>query len=440
VNRALPLLLALGVIAGAGENRAFVEVEAPRSCYAGEPIRLILRIGIDRDWFEKHAVQLFQKRLSVPVHLHAPWLEKLAGATFRKPLESGDLSLVLNDHVIRAARKRDRAVAGRAYTVIEMERTCVPADPGELALSAPRLRYAYATRFIEDFVQGRRPKDREDVLIDGKAHTLTIKPLPAEGRPERFGGAVGSFEVSAEASQRAVDAGEIMKLVLRIEGQGNLTLFATPRLLLDGFHVYGTTDDKALERRTITYDLAPLRAVNAVPAIPFSFFDPRAAAYRTVHTEPIPLEVRPGAQATQPAPRTPEPEPGTSVPFYLAIAALLLLALRALLMLRRRHDARHPAHDAAAQFAQRAEEDIAEAFTGYLAARLGCPTASVIGPDLPARLVAAGVPEELATEASRLSEDLVAARYGGAVHDDRTKAAVHECVSGLERCFGSARA
>ena len=438
MNRALLLLLTLSVIAGAEETRAFVEIEAPRSCYAGEPVRLVLRIGIDRDWFKKHAVQMFQKRLMVPVHLHAPWLEKLAGTTCYEPRESGDLSLVLNDHVIRAPRGEDRMVAGRAYTILEIERTCVPTDPGELALSAPRLRYAYATQFVEDFVQGRRPKDRKDALIDGKAHTLTVKPLPAEGRPDRFGGAVGSFLVSAEASPRTLDTGAVMKLALRIKGQGNLTLFATPRLALDGFHVYGTTDDRSAPRRTITYDLAPLRAVNAVPAVPFSFFDPKAGAYRTVRTEPIPLEVRPGAQATQPAPRTPEPD--SSVPFYLAIAALLLLALRALLMLRRRRDLRHPAHDAVAQFTQRAEEDIAEAFTGYLAARLDCPAASVIGPDLPARLIAAGVPEELATEASKLSEDLVAARYGGAVHDDRTKAAVHECVSGLERCFGSARA
>ena len=73
-------------------------------------------------------------------------------------------------------------------------------------------------------------------------------------------------------------------------------------------------------------------------------------------------------------------------------------------------------------FRSRAESDLAAAFTEYLAARLRCPAASVIAPDLPARLTAAGVHAELADRAATLLESLVAERYGGETGDRTAEA------------------
>jgi hypothetical protein len=432
VKQAL-LLLCLAAFAHA-EERAFLETETPRTTYyVHEPLRLTLRIGFDRRFFETNVVQMFSRELDVPVQVHAPWLEALEGAIPRNTLarDGRRLSVALNDDVVGAERGEDRLRNGTPYTVLEIVRTYLPTRPGELVLTAPRLRFVHATKFKEDFVHGRIALDRVDALVVGAPLKLRVLALPEEERPPEFTGAVGRrFSVRAEASPRTLEVGAIAKLVLHVEGEGNLELFDPPRLdgLTGRFHVYGLIDDRGATRRMITYDIAPLVAsVTEVPAIPFTYFDPQEpAAYRTVATAPVPLAVTGGA----PLP----PAETRRSPAVLVVALLLVVALAVLLWLyARRRSA--PAPDAAAVFRAQVGTDAAAAFTGYLASRLGCPAAAVIAPDLTARLEAAGVPEALAARAAMLLEELVAARYGGAASDGRTEANAWSLVEELEASF-----
>jgi hypothetical protein len=405
VRSALALLLLAAT--AAATDRVFVETVVARpECYVGEPVRVVLRIGYDETFFERNAVQMFQREFDLPVQVDARWLRG------RDPVAEG-VSLVVNGEAGLAARGASRDMDGRRFAVVEITRTLLPEQPGALTLDAPVVRFVFATRFREDFLEGRVPLDRQDGSARGAARTITVRALPAEGRPARFTGAVGRFTVRAEAEPRAVDAGEPLKLTLRIEGEGNLRRFATPRL--DGFadfHVYGMLDDRAAPVRTIVYDVAPLEGyVTEVPAIAFAYFDPRAAAYRAARTEPIPLTVR---GDSEPAPDRSE-EQRESWPGW--IWALPLAAAAATWVLARR---RGPAEEggARARFEERAATDLAAAFTEYLAARLGCPPAAVIAPDLEARLAAAGVPREAAARAAALVERLVGARYGGRAEED----------------------
>jgi hypothetical protein len=49
---------------------------------------------------------------------------------------------------------------------------------------------------------------------------LDILPLPAEGRPDAFSGAIGRFALSGRISQTAVQPGDIVTLSLELSGQG----------------------------------------------------------------------------------------------------------------------------------------------------------------------------------------------------------------------------
>jgi hypothetical protein len=438
VKRAL-LLLCLCAFASA-EERAFLETETPRTTYfVHEPFRLRLRVGFDRRFLETNVVQMFHRELDVPVQIHAPWLDELDGTVVRDDdaRPGGCLSLALNDNIVEAGRGGDHLRDGRPYTVLEIERTYVPTRPGELVIPAPRLRFAHATKFKEDFVHGRMPLDRRDAVVVGQPLTLAILAPPEEGRPPGFTGAVGRrFSVHAEAAPRDLEAGAIFKLVLRIEGEGNLEFFDPPRLdgLADRFHVYGRIDDPSATRRTITYDVTPLHAaVTEVPAIAFAYFDPQEpATYRTVRTAPIRLTVKAGATGPV-VPPTRKAAPRSVLPEVLA--ATLLAAALAILLWRRARRRGAPAPGPAAAFRAHVGTDVAAAFTEYLAARLRCPSAAVIAPDLPARLAAAGVPAALATRTATLLEELVAARYGGTVSDDRTEASAQALVEELEASF-----
>ncbi len=397
--------------AASDEPRAFVEVAVGRDhCFVQEPITLRLRFGVDARFFESHAIQPFQRRLDLPVKIEARWLDeppatlqRRASADSAAPLAIGrGRTVVLNDAVVAAAPAGERVVAGRSFETFEIERSFLATAEGALVIPGPRLRFAAASRFEDDPIRGRVAADRNDELVEGRPMTLRVDPLPEEGRPARFGGAVGRFTIEAEAGPTTLAVGEIMKLALRIEGDGNVESFPTPILdELDGFHVYGVVDVKELRHRTVTFDLAPLRAeVDELPPIPFSFFDPEPPArYRTVATAPIALEVRGGA-SDRPLPR---------VALALAAAALLLLAAIAL----HRGRAKRRRRGESAARPGRTDGDPGKALADFLAARLRCPPAAVIAPDLPAKLEAAGVTAELAERTAVLLQELVARRYDG---------------------------
>ena len=412
MRRAL-LLFLVSTAAFAGE-RAFVETVTERDTYyVNEPIVIRLRVGIEAGFLKSNVVQMFQNRLDFPVQVHASWLKELAGTVMRARGEPRGSSFALNGEVAVAPRGLDDG-----YVVLEIERTYLPTRAGELVFTAPRLNFAWGTQFVDDFVHGRTATDRRDETLAGKAVTLNVLPLPPA--PPTFTGAVGRLTVHAEMDTRRIAAGTIFELALRIEGDGNLEFFDTPRL--DGvndFHVYGMIDDRDPSRRTVTYQLAALHAgVNEVPPIPFSYFDTKEAKYRTLRTAPIPLEV--SGTTKKPAAEEELEEPAGDFSPWYAIGPLLIVALG--VFVYRRTRPRPEAPDSAAEFSARADADLAAAFTEHLAARLGCAPAAVIAPDLAKRLETSGVPAELARRCAAMVEGLVAARYGGAAPDDRSAA------------------
>ncbi len=470
-----------------GAEHAFIELATSRDgYYLEEPIRLTLRFGFDRVFLNDHLLQLFGRRLDVPAQVQARWLDDLPGAVLLvdaigdAPARAGGAderprqSFALNDGLADATPAADRVQDGRKFAVLEIERTLLPTRSGELTIPGPLLRFAYTSRFDEDFMNGRVAADRHSGFVRGAPLVLTIRPLPEEGRPHEFSGAVGRFSVTSGADPRDVEMGQSLKLVLRFEGNGNLGRFVPPSLEdLEGFHVYGRIEDRRPTVRTVTYDLAPLRGdVKEIPAIRFAFFDPRSPeGYLTVETRPVPLEVR-ALAAGATSVRLPAGEgrgivPGVNdifdlkpvaaaasamAPRRLSDALLLgvilspwILALGLLALLRARERLRSDpegarARGAAAAFHSRAGQagvDLSEALAEFLAARLRCPAAAVIAPTLEARLLAAGVPRDLASRSAVLLEGLVAERYGGGSSSASVESA-RSIVDALEASFQSA--
>jgi len=428
----LLLLLAAG-------DRLSVDVVPERSTvWVHEPVRVTLRIAYDREWFDAHAVQPFPRELGVPLQVDAAWMRGVKGARITAPgLPDHGATVALNDAVAVFARGEVREVGGRPWAVLETTRTLQADEPGVIELAAPVVRWVFASSFAEDFVHGRVPRDPAKGMAAGTPAAIRVLALPEEGRPPDFDGAVGRFAVHASAEPRTIEVGGMIRLELRIDGDGNLADFDTPRLdFLRGFHVYGALDDRATPVRTIRYDLAPLDPlVEMIPAIPFTSFDPHEpAAYRTVRTEPIPITVEAGLGGTT---TSRAPEPGKRIPTLPLVAtgaAALALLLRAWFRHRRRRLDR--AQDAAGRFRTRLARpgaDAAAALTDYLAARLECAPAAVIGPGLADRLRATGVDPDLAARAGALVERLTAARYGADDDAGDGARAARALVDELER-------
>jgi hypothetical protein len=464
----------------AGDAYAFLEINADRESYfVQEPVTLHLRLGFDREFFEVNATQLFRQRLDVPVQLLASWLRDLPGtiAVERAVATKGgkSFSFALNDGKVEGIRIENRQRDGRSFTVLEIEETYLPLDSGELVIPESMLRFAYATRFRDDFLRGRVPLDRREAFVSSRRLVLDIRPLPDERRPADFSGAVGSFSVAARARPRSLRAGDTLKLTLSITGRGNLDLLEPPRLgALPGFHVYGAIKGRDQAGHIVTYDLMPLTEdVKEVPTLHFSYFDPGPPpGYRTVTLPPIPLEVQalpPGRTLELPPdvmPKRPVPglddifglkptaaaldaeSPG-SLPSLLLLTVLVLpwpLAFGLLRFLEaRERDRRYPelarARRAARVFHARLGRegcDLTREFAEFLAARLECRPAAVIAPGLVERLRDAGLSRDLAERSTRMLEGLVAKDYGGG-KPPGDLAVIRDLVDACDTMFREAR-
>ena len=446
VTLALALALALACAApvraqDVDPSRAIsVEVKAERErWYVGERVvvRLAVRV-LDRTFLDEHVVQPYQRELGLPVRLVAPWL---TGRTFsRESSWSKPVLVALNDGDCELGSGPEKGVLRQGFVLH-------PEQPEELDLSCA-VEITVATEFREDFVEGRVAVDPRTVRFPVPGPMIRVLPVPDEGRPEPWSGAVGTdLRLSATAVRKEDGPGRLVELTLEVESAGagrDLTL--PPLDGLPGFHLLGSrrweqaaSDGSWSTSRGYELEILDL-AVRAIPSIPFSYFDPVQEQFVTIETGAIPLEPVPAGQVPDDGDGSAEgPEgSGTGNLVGAGVAVLVLLALGVVLARSRSRRAAAATPTArAAEAARRAlaepARDPAEVLAAFLAERLACETAAVITPDLARRLQRAGIAPEAAGRIAALLERLVGARYGGAPPTATDRDAARAVVDELSR-------
>lgn len=148
---------------------------------------------------------------------------------------------------------------------------------------------------------------------------LEILPLPKEGRPASFAGAVGQFDIDSSVQNPRPAPGDPVTLSVRIEGKGNFKGMGAPVLTgTDGWRSYPPTDKfegsdylSLSGVKTFDYTLIAQEPRQSSPGAEFSYFDPSAAKYVTLSAKALPVDASPGnptnssasaASATAPAP------------------------------------------------------------------------------------------------------------------------------------------
>ena len=438
-----------------GRDRAFAALEIPEGpLYVGQQFEIGLEIGWETAWFEAHGVPLFLRSTDVPVQVDGSWLGEIQG-TVAVEVPPGPTSrqershlatLAVGEQVLSAVRspgptrKRD----GRSFSTVFLRRTLAATQPGTITIPAPSVRWAWSSRFEDDALGGRRALERREESATGAEGSIEVLPVPTEGRPATWAGAIGRYSIHASVSATEVELGGSIRLVVRISGVGNLSRIERPGPAeIAGFHVLGLLDDRGRSTRTLTYDLSPVdEKTREVPMLPIAYLDPGPPArWCEEWTAPIPIRAKPASNpgavppvAPTASPPAPEPGGGDLAVAIGGAAVVLMGAGVAVWLARRGRTANEAVADPAAErvvaaaaalraAAASTRADLGSALAEFLAAGLGVPAAAAIGPDLAARLVAAGVPEARAREAASLLEALVAARYGGAIPADAPAAA-----------------
>ena len=136
---------------------------------------------------------------------------------------------------------------------------------------------------------------------------IKVLPLPTQGRPESFSGAVGVFDFEVTSQPNEVSAGDPINVTMTIRGRGNIDTVSAPSINLgDDFKMYDARliEKKLNDRRdhgSKVFEQVIIPRSDSLVEIPpfeFSFFDPQRASYQTLSRGPFPIQVAASAAAS----------------------------------------------------------------------------------------------------------------------------------------------
>ncbi len=194
---------------------------------------------------------------------------------------------------------------GKAYRFVVLKRVVLyPQKSGQLTIEPLSLDVTLEVPSNKrDFFGGRIYTQTNKTVSAGK-RVINVKPLPSEGKPADFGGAVGSFEFSVSTSKTTLNASESLQAIITVKGNGNLKLFQLPEPSLPGaLEVYEPEFNEEV-RTTLSgmkgkvsnnYTIVPsFRGKYPIPGISFSYFDPELENYKSVTSDEIMINVMEG--------------------------------------------------------------------------------------------------------------------------------------------------
>ncbi|MBI5883441.1 MAG: protein BatD [Elusimicrobia bacterium] len=208
---------------------------------------------------------------------------------------------------------------GRSYYYSEIKTALFPASAGKHVVGPATVRAQiqrdvtidpYAPDFFQRFFsQGL--VGAEDKVLSSEPVEIRADPLPSEGKPPDFTGAVGRFSVSAAIDRTEPKAGEAVNLTVTVQGTGNIKALGDLKLPdMPSFRVYDTVSSLSLDRtkdvvngsKVFKTVLVPkVSGPLTIPSITFSYFDPSKRQYVQASTPALRLKVGEGDAAASAA-------------------------------------------------------------------------------------------------------------------------------------------
>jgi hypothetical protein len=282
-------------------------------------------------------------------------------AYFRQGVRVDQISLpriqaegLLIDELDRNPRQTEEIIDGITYRVLVWDSfvTGVKEGPQEIQLSLDATLLIPSTRrspfpgfgpgfdndIFGDFFSSYQSRP---ITATSPTTAFEVRGLPEAGRPEGFTGAVGSFRLELAAAPNQVSVGEPITLTMSVAGTGNFNRVEAPTVSdsasLKLYTPHGTftpggspyEGDKRFEQAAVVTD----PAINQIPPVVFSFFNPDSGHYQTLFSDPFPISVAPSSNGDTvkeaPAASTPaaEAEPQTEqaeLPAQIALAPVKL--------------------------------------------------------------------------------------------------------------------
>jgi len=137
----------------------------------------------------------------------------------------------------------------------------------------------------------------EDINVTANSRPVTVEvlPLPEEGKPENFNGAVGNFQYKIQTTRNELKANEAFSLKMTVSGKGNLKLLGAPTIHLpDGFETYEPKVSESSNSKTFDYLVIPRNEGEyLLTGLDFSYFNLETKKYVTASASEIKIKVLP---------------------------------------------------------------------------------------------------------------------------------------------------
>jgi hypothetical protein len=265
-------------VADGASELLLAEISCAQSkLYVGQRADFTLTIWIKRAEFNRDALDLSEM------------LQFLTGSF--GPFNTRDVTP-------RAAQRRTVDGSTHVYYVIELPAEFTVDQPGPLNFETVSVAMDYPLRYARSFFNDVRVLRPERVRIRPTVAAPDVQPLPSDGRPANFSGAVGQYALSAFAVPTNVRIGDPIQLIVDISGDPVETIpgpdLTSIQKLTENFRVPAETLAGTVSgnRKRFTQTIRAKRAdVKEIPPIEFAYFDPKAEKYVIARSEPLPILV-----------------------------------------------------------------------------------------------------------------------------------------------------
>ena len=180
---------------------------------------------------------------------------------------------------------------GELYRYVILRKTVLyPQKTGQLSIEPLVLDITVQTPSNRRDFFGQILNNTVNKTVSAGKLKINVKPLPDEGKPENFSGAVGKFDLLVTTSKKELLLSEAFQLNLEIKGNGNFNLFSFPSINLpQSLEVY---EPERLEKLITNfkgikgsikdqYTIVPSSPGKySIPKISFNYFDPKDSRYK----------------------------------------------------------------------------------------------------------------------------------------------------------------
>ncbi|MDR2041165.1 MAG: BatD family protein [Tannerella sp.] len=205
---------------------------------------------------------------------------------------------------------------GRNYRTAVLKQTFLyPQRSGQITIESGKFDVLVRVRtpkrirsIFDEFLDTYQDVKKE---LTSPAATVDVKPLPP-GKPASFNGAVGNYTMRTSVNTTNMKVNEAVTVTVHLSGSGNIRIAKNPEVLFpNDFEVYDPKVDTKIKTttagtsgtKTIEYMAIPRYAGDfEIPAVTFSYFDPKDGAYKTLRSDAYALHVEKGAGGDADAP------------------------------------------------------------------------------------------------------------------------------------------